>query len=735
MKKCIFFLFLCYTLIAYNQECSPYAGDDVTICGSSTVHLHAENVGNGYWSAYNDDVQIYPVWLFSTSYSDPNAVCFIPQYVGNYCIIDFVWTDDCNSYNPPISVTDTVVVTFVRQPLAVISTETNESVCGNELEVYADTTTSGWAEGHWESNYSEINFDDIYSINPTILVDNPELFGDSASINVRFYWIMDYMTCVDIDSIDVHFYQFPDAIVQNDTSICGNEFVLNSIFSIPETSNYCPSGQWVLYDGPIGCNVNIVELSDTTTKVVVDKTGEYSFLWTEYNSNMPYCVSKDTVKIIFLINEINAGSDITISDCDSAQLFVETQDSEYTFEWRCNNDEEFYSDIQNPIVCPEISSVYFVTVTDLSTGCKTSDYVLVFVQDLMVNIGNDTSLTCGETIQFNNVFNNFTGDAEVTYSWLPSIGLNNPDIINPICTITDTITYILKMETDNGCIAYDSITINLSPKAKPDICFVTVNENNKCEINWAASQSIETQVFYVYNKDESIFEFEKIDTLLFQNSIVFIDESSKPFLSQEKYKISYKDMCGLESYLSEEKKSIFLGINQISDNSVSLEWSSIPEYVICKIYIYRGNTPDELIIIDSLPCNAVEYTDNSIIVLDEYLYYKLGLKVETNCMNSKSLKNIFSNIATNDPNFYEGSSSEILGLNKFKIFPNPGSKILYFKADFKIDKISVFDSHSKKLHSIALSDNYIDISGLTPGTYYIIAEGENNRITKKLSIQ
>jgi hypothetical protein len=104
-------------------------------------------------------------------------------------------------------------------------------------------------------------------------------------------------------------------------------------------------------------------------------------------------------------------------------------------------------------------------------------------------------------------------------------------------------------------------------------------------------------------------------------------------------------------------------------------------------------------------------------------------------MNSKSLKNIFSNIATNDPNFYEGSSSEILGLNKFKIFPNPGSKILYFKADFKIDKISVFDSHSKKLHSIALSDNYIDISGLTPGTYYIIAEGENNRITKKLSIQ
>lgn len=50
----------------------------------------------------------------------------------------------------------------------------------------------------------------------------------------------------------------------------------------------------------------------------------------------------------------------------------------------------------------------------------------------------------------------------VTYSWSPTTGLDNPNIINPIASPTTTTTYTMTA-TANGCSASDSVIVSLYP--------------------------------------------------------------------------------------------------------------------------------------------------------------------------------------------------------------------------------------------------------------------------------
>ncbi len=46
-----------------------------------------------------------------------------------------------------------------------------------------------------------------------------------------------------------------------------------------------------------------------------------------------------------------------------------------------------------------------------------------------------------------------------TYSWTPQTGLNNPDISNPVATISSTEKYYVKGTNGQGCYGYDSIIV------------------------------------------------------------------------------------------------------------------------------------------------------------------------------------------------------------------------------------------------------------------------------------
>ncbi len=86
-----------------NIVCSPYAGDDDTICALQyNLNASLSQTGStGTWSSLNDSVSFSDI-------NDSNATA----YVNNYEIYEFIWTET----NPQCSNSDTVSVTFAEIP-------------------------------------------------------------------------------------------------------------------------------------------------------------------------------------------------------------------------------------------------------------------------------------------------------------------------------------------------------------------------------------------------------------------------------------------------------------------------------------------------------------------------------------------------------------------------------------------------------------------------------------------
>src|SRR6185295_112746 len=60
----------------------------------------------------------------------------------------------------------------------------------------------------------------------------------------------------------------------------------------------------------------------------------------------------------------------------------------------------------------------------------------------LVNAGNDTSLCAGSSLPLNGSTTALQG---MSVNWQPAVGLNNSSILNPIASVTSTITYTLNV--------------------------------------------------------------------------------------------------------------------------------------------------------------------------------------------------------------------------------------------------------------------------------------------------
>jgi gliding motility-associated-like protein len=49
----------------------------------------------------------------------------------------------------------------------------------------------------------------------------------------------------------------------------------------------------------------------------------------------------------------------------------------------------------------------------------------------------------------------------VTYTWTPSVGLNNPNIPDPIASPSDDITYLLTVTSDKNCTTTDQVFVKV----------------------------------------------------------------------------------------------------------------------------------------------------------------------------------------------------------------------------------------------------------------------------------
>jgi len=301
-----------------------------------------------------------------------------------------------------------VVVNPLPQPGA---GATSSSICfGNSTTIVG----VGGVSYHWNTGDSTSTFTVSPSVPTTYVVTVTDINGCSA-----------------IAQVTLGVLPLPVANAGTDTSVCfGSGVQLIASGSV----HYAWSPAVSLSAGNISNPIASPAITTTYTVTVSTNQG---------------CSTSDAVVVtVNPLPQITGGGAQSICLGDSASFIV---GGGVSYIW--SNGET----TPGIIVSPVLSSSYTVTVTD-ALGCVNKDTVLITVFPLPnASAGNDTSICPGTNAQLH-------ASGGVSYSWNPSIWLNNNTIANPIAMPISNITYFVNVTDTNGCSKIDSININLYPE-------------------------------------------------------------------------------------------------------------------------------------------------------------------------------------------------------------------------------------------------------------------------------
>lgn len=390
---------------------------------------------------------------------------------------------------------------------------------------------------------------------------------------------------------------------------------------------------------------------------------------------------------------------------------------------------------KNPVVEATETTDYILEITS-ANGCSAFDTITVSVVPLTVDVGEDQSIVCGESINLQDPQSNYMGTDELIYNWSPATGLSDPNSKNPVVQISETIDYVLEIMTSNGCTAYDSITVSPSvANINPMICNVTVNEENQNQVFISTVESMEIDSFFVYRETSVTGDFELIGTQP-RDSLVFVDSESEATVQSNTYKIAALDNCGFITDLSEPHKSIHLTLSKGTENDWNLMWEPYLGKNVSSYNIYRGSSDSELNLIHTLSGSHTSYTDKNVSASDVYYQIEMlsaesearsnnGTGSLNECASSRS--NIaYSEMVLSNNNGIESS--------QFYLYPNPvKDKVnIHFPKMDDVLSISIIDIYGKSVKELNGTTNIIDTSNLKDGMYYVVINTQGSRYAKKL---
>lgn len=323
----------------------------------------------------------------------------------------------------------------------------------------------------WSPNYM---ISDVNSPNPLVSPDVPTKY---------YATLTSAPGCVNIDSVFVDVRSFVTLNAGPDTTICLTDSVRFNINSDGLRFTWTPTA---------GMN------NPTLKNPTVRPTGTTTYAVT---GNIGKCATTDNIVVRTVpYPTVFTQGDTTICFDDTAQIFA-SGGSRYV--WTPANTLSA-SDIPNPIAFPLSTTVYRVAVFD-NLGCPKPSFDSVrvtVIPPLPAFAGNDTAIVLGQPLQLR-----ATGG--IIYSWSPTTGLSNPNIANPIATLSNDITYSVRVSIPIGCFAYDTMNVKVF-FTDPDIFVPTAftpngdGKNDKLKPIPVGVQSMD--YFRVYNRyGEQVF--------------------------------------------------------------------------------------------------------------------------------------------------------------------------------------------------------------------------------------
>ena len=181
----------------------------------------------------------------------------------------------------------------------------------------------------------------------------------------------------------------------------------------------------------------------------MDNDGKTDLVYINYNSNSLSIFRNGSGE-----NFADAGMDTTICVAGPSVQIGSPALAGYSYRWS-SLPAGFTSNLPGPTVSPTVSTKYLLTVTN-PIGIKARDSVLVYIQNLIADAGNDQSLCQGTST--------FIGGAPqqgFTYSWnaIPA-GYTSAEA-RPFVSPAVTTQYCLLTTSAAGCSERDTVTITV----------------------------------------------------------------------------------------------------------------------------------------------------------------------------------------------------------------------------------------------------------------------------------
>jgi hypothetical protein len=382
-----------------------------------------------------------------------------------------------------------------------------------------------------------------------------------------------------------------------------------------------------------------------------------------------------------------------------------------------------------PYLHPNKSGVIYVSAYD-TVGCLAIDSVAFTIEPLFARV-IDTSVTCKTSFR-PTIMTNYTGLKALQALWQPITDLDSANLLKPLITPNANRDYFVQFSTFNGCLAQDSFQLRLARGTAPSLCLVSVDAQNKNQIIWNKSQSINTEKFSLFKETNITDQYNKIAELLVSADFIYTDSNSFPMVQSNKYKLERTDVCGLNSLWSEPHKTMHLTINKGLGTTWNLIWNKYEGFQVITYNIYRGTTPTNLVQIGTSSGSNNSYSDLSAPAGD--VYYQVEIISPFTCSPTKTYNTSKSNIISNK----NLSNKDQMPIVPITLYPNPSTGMIYLNMNsYAVENtISVMNLKGELLMKQVSNEQNIEIS-LTefPSGLYVVLINNNKGSTHRFVVK
>lgn len=417
--------------VIVNVNLSPNvdAGADIPLCNGSSVTIGGSPTGPS-GSTFS--------WTPVGTLNDPTLAnpTASPTTTTTYTVL----VTDANGCTN----TDDIVVSLNALPTADAGSDVDICIGGS-------TVIGGNPTGPIGSSFSW---------SPVVGLSSASVANPTATPTITTTYtvvITDVNGCTDTDDIIVTVNPLPSTDAGADVFVCINDTIqIGGTPTGPAGSTYSWSPSATIVDATIA-NPRVFPQANTVYTVTV----------TDVNG----CINTDDVLVsVNPLPLIDAGDSAFVCPSFSEQLQAS---GGVSYVWDADPTLSSLT-ISNPVATPLVTTTYFVTGTD-ANGCVNRDSVFVLVApDVPTEAGADRLLCLNDSTRLGG---NPTAPLSTIYSWIPSAGLSDPTIANPMASPAVTTKYFL-FTTNDTCTGIDSVTITVNPIITADYSVSTICQND-----------------------------------------------------------------------------------------------------------------------------------------------------------------------------------------------------------------------------------------------------------------